>query len=133
MVPTRSAGLMRVIVMQNDSNNPQLSIVTRLHQSFADLEKAIHGARETLSHKEHVPAHVFERLDSYDQIITRQRNLAKDLERHIQIGDMVEISRHVMIINSLSGMIIDDAKQILQSLSHTAGSDIETDYQGKIC
>jgi len=46
---------------------------------------------------------------------------------------MGEISRHVMIINSLSGMIIDDAKQILQSLSHSAAYGIETDYQGEIC
>jgi len=119
--------------MQNSSENSQSSIVLRLHQSFADLEKAIHGARETLTSKENVPGNVFERLDSYDQIITRQRLLAKDLEQHIEQGDMVEISRHVMIINSLSGMIIDDAKQILQSLSHSAASGIETDYQGEIC
>ena len=94
-----------------------------MFQSFVDLEKAISGARDTLSRKENVPSHVFERLDSYDQIIARQRSLANDLERHIEGGDMIEISRHVMIINSLSGMIIDDAKQILAALADPEHSE----------
>ena len=121
-----------VNAMQNDSQNPQASIVSRLYQSFADLERAIRGARETLSQKESVPGHVFERLDSYDQIIARQRALATDLEKHIASGDLLEISRHVMIINSLSGMIIDDAKQILAALSNP-GETLEGDLSSKLC
>lgn len=110
-------------MQNNESNKSSSSIVERLYRSFADLESAISGARETLRSKTDVPAHVFQRLDSYDEIIARQRGLARDLEQHIAAGDMLEISRHVMIINSLSGMIIDDAKQILASLSSLSERD----------
>ncbi len=130
-----------MVHMQNESHNVPASIVERLFRSFTDLESAIRGARETLKHKEDVPSHVFERLDSYDQIIARQRGLARDLEDHIAGGDMMEISRHVMIINSLSGMIIDDAKQILSSLSSLEANvyadegrdDSHAEFMKKIC
>jgi hypothetical protein len=128
-------------MQNNESNKPSSSIVERLYRSFADLEAAISGARETLRLKTDVPADVFQRLDSYDEIIARQRGLARDLEQFIAAGDMLEISRHVMIINSLSGMIIDDAKQILASLSSLSerdallrSSDQDGEgYRGKLC
>jgi hypothetical protein len=123
--------------MQKEPQNPSVSIVQRLYLSFIDLERAIAGARDTLSLREDVPGHVFKRLDSYDQIIARQRSLANELEHHILEGDMLEISRHVMIINSLSGMIIDDAKQILASISSFDGAGLDedegADWAKKLC
>jgi archaellum component FlaC len=92
-------------------------IVERLVNSFSDLEKAIEGAKANLSKLDTVPAEVISRLDSYYSLVEKQRALAKSLEDHVCSGNTQEISRHIGLINGLSGMIIDDAKGILSGLS----------------
>lgn len=103
--------------MEKEST-PQLEIVERLMNSFVDLERAIEGAKSNLCKKDSVPAEVISRLSSYDAIIARQRQLAADLSTHIEAGNLSEISRHVNIINALSGMIIDDARTVLSLLAN---------------
>lgn len=105
------------------------AIVGRLYNSFSELERAIVDARATLAKRGEVPEYIFDRLATYDQIIAKQRNLAKQLEGLIVAGDIKEISRHVTIINSLSGMIIDDAKEILAKLSLGTPFDQEEEEQ----
>lgn len=95
----------------------QGNIIERLFASFGELEKAISSARATLSTKESVPEEIVKRLDSYDGILEKQRNLAQQLCEHINNGNWDEVSRHVGLINGLSAMIRDDARLILSSLS----------------
>lgn len=106
------------------------NIVNRLFKSFEELESAIEGARTNLEKKPSVPAHVFERLKSYDQILKKQRSLALILAEYVKRGDSGQVARYVTIINGLSGMIIEDARSILSSLSadgilasNTSGDD----------
>ncbi len=94
-----------------------MDIIDRLFSSFSELETAIAGAKKTLEQKENVPDEVFERLGSYDSILTKQRSFAKALCEHIERGNWDEVSRHVSIINGLSALIRDDARAILSSLS----------------
>ncbi|MCB0320508.1 MAG: hypothetical protein KDD60_06230 [Bdellovibrionales bacterium] len=110
--------------MQEDNG-----IIDRLYQSFADLEKAILGAKKTLESKEEVPREVVERLNSYDGILAKQKKLADELCQHIQSGNWDQVSRHVGLINGLSAMIRDDARAILSSLA--LNSDTE-EQDGKI-
>ena len=93
------------------------NLVERLFKSFQELESAIDGARSNLEKKSSVPEHVFERLDSYDEILKKQRTLALTLSDYVRRGDTAQVSRYVTIINGLSGMIIEDARSILSSLS----------------
>ena len=114
--------------MQDQEEN---GIIHRLFQSFQDLEKAIGGARKTLEEREGVPEEVVERLNSYDSILEKQRNLAKTLCEHIKQGNWDEVSRHVGLINGLSAMIRDDARAILSSIalnSDEAESDDNTHF-----
>lgn len=97
--------------MQNNN------IMERLFSSFVDLEQAIHSARQTLSQKGTVPPEIMERLQSYDGILAKQRNLALGLCEHINKGNWDEVSRHVGLINGLSAMIRDDARAILSTLA----------------
>lgn len=102
------------------------NIIERLFISFSELEVAIASAKRTLSKKDSVPKEVVERLNSYDDILSKQRNLALDLRKHIEIGDWDEVNRHVNLINGLSSMIRDDARAILTSLklnSDNSGED----------
>ena len=100
-----------------DSSQERGSVVERLFLSFMDLERAINGARASLSKKNSVPKEIFERLDSYNQILTDQRRLTHKLADHITAGNTAEVSRHVGLINAMSAMIIDDARGILAALS----------------
>lgn len=93
------------------------SVVGRLMNSFDDLEHAIHGARASLSRKDDVPQSVFDRLDSYQGILGKQRSLTRELAQYVKEGNVGEVGRLVNLINGLSGMIIDDARQILTALS----------------
>ena len=100
--------------MQDHESN---GIIDRLFQSFEDLEKAIGGARKTLEERDGIPPEVVERLNSYDNILEKQRNLAQSLCDSIKDGDWDEVSRQVGLINGLSAMIRDDARAILSSLA----------------
>lgn len=95
----------------------QGNIIEKLFTSFSDLEKAIVSAKDTLVKKGQVPAEIMKRLDSYDGILLKQRNLAMSLCEHMTKGNWDEVSRHVTLINGLSAMIRDDARMILSSLS----------------
>lgn len=110
LVIQRVTKLLKVDVMQGN-------IIERLFASFGDLERAIGSARETLAKKGEIPSDILQRLDSYDGILIKQRNLAASLCESINRGDWDEVSRNVTLINGLSAMIRDDARQILSSLS----------------
>ena len=95
----------------------QGNIVEKLFTSFTDLEVAIENAKTTLQKRGTVPEEVFERLGSYDSILSKQRRLATALCEHIHAGNWDEVNRHVSLINGLSSLIRDDARAILTSLS----------------
>lgn len=95
----------------------QQNIIERLFSSFSDLERAIESAKKTLAQREAIPTEIVERLRSYDGILSKQRSLAGNLCQHINSGNWDEVSRHVGLINALSGLIRDDARAILSHLS----------------
>ena len=95
-------------------------IVQRLFQSFVELERAIKFAKMTLKKKQNVPAHLLKRIDEYETILEKQRTLATALCGHACLGNWDEVARHVRIINGLSGMIRDDAREVI------AGAETET-------
>lgn len=103
----------------------QSHIVERLLASFTDLETAIHSAKKTLAAKGNIPDEIIERLDSYDGILTKQRNMAKELCQFIDAGNWEEVNRSVGIINGLSAMIRDDARSILSALSMNSDKEDE--------
>ena len=92
-------------------------IIEKLFASFTELEGAITKARSTFKTRESVPEGVVRRLESYDTILAKQRNLAVALCEAIASKDWDEVTRHVTLINGLSAMIRDDAKAILTAIS----------------
>lgn len=100
----------------------QENIIDRLFSSFTDLEKAIKSARGTLEKRGTVSPEILTRLDSYDDILAKQRGLAGELCDHIKAGNWDQVTRHVSLINGLSAMIRDDARAILSSLSINSDS-----------
>ena len=108
------------------------TIIERLFSSFSDLEQAIASAKATLASKESVPGEVFQRLNSYDGILAKQRHLAGVLCQHISQGNWNEVTRHVNLINGLSALIRDDARAILSSLALNS-DDKQIDDKTSFC
>jgi hypothetical protein len=107
-------------------------LVERLFTSFGDLEKAIAGAREALLKSGSTHKSVFERLESYSGILTNQRRLTNELAEHLKKSDQLQVSRTVAIINGLSAMIIEDARDILAGISGEPEIPVALD-ELKIC
>ncbi len=91
-------------------------IIKRLFDSFAELDRAITTAKVALERKEDAPQEIIKRVDAYADILEKQRALATSLCGHANLGDWDEVARHVKIINGLSAMIRDDAREIVAGL-----------------
>ena len=90
------------------------SLITKLVESFDELERCIEVTKRVLGSKEEVPSEVLARVEQYSSVVLKQRQLAKELQVHIQDQNWEEVGRHVRLINGLSGMIRDDAQAILK-------------------
>lgn len=89
--------------------------IQKLLNSFDELERAIFAAKQTFEAKAIAPDGILERIQNYESILNKQRSLADELCRHATLGDWQEVNRHVQLINGLSAMIRDDAKEVLSA------------------
>ncbi len=97
-------------------------VFDRLFSSIQRLSDAIVTARnaaESMSEDQRVP--LLQRLDSYQEMLDKQEASAFELYRNASRGRWTEVSRHIKIINALSSMIRDDAREII--LSAKDGTD----------
>lgn len=101
-------------------------IVDKLFLSFTELEQAINNAKATLSTKTDIPDDVFVRLNSYDDILFKQRSLASSLIYDLKQGDFEEARRKIGIINKLSQMIVSDVKDIVVLFNKEIEEEQET-------
>ena len=91
-------------------------VIKRLFESFAELERAIKSAKKTLEKNVNAPPEILERIESYEEILEKQQNLATALCGHASLGNWDEVSRHVRLINGLSAMIRDDARDVISGM-----------------
>lgn len=93
-----------------------VSTIEQLFSSMNGLGAAIKSAREKLTQRSGIVPGIMERLDSYDSILDKQRDLAVQLCRHLQAGEIVEVERLVTLINGLSRFVSEDVREVLNSL-----------------
>lgn len=91
-------------------------VITRLFQSFGELERAIASAKQALEGKQTPPQELLERIDSYEQILLKQRRLAEELCGFANSGNWGGVERNIKVINGLSQMIRDDAREVVAGL-----------------
>ncbi len=103
-------------------------IIKKLFESFNVLEQAIFSAKNTIEQRPDAPASVIERLNSYHEILCKQRELAENLDFHCKFGNWDEVARHIKLINGLSAMIRDDAKDILFAIEETPTPEKKLEY-----
>ena len=98
-------------------------IINRLFQSFTELEHAIASARTTFQEKRGGSGALMERIGVYEEILEKQKSLATVMCGYATIGNWSEVARHIKLINGLSYMIRDDARQILEGAACRAQED----------
>lgn len=104
------------------------NIVQRLFLYLVDLEKAITVTRASLSSKDALTEDILDRLECYTQILASQRRLTYELAEYLEGRNLFEVTRRITLINALSGMIISDAKNILESLSAKSSQIDNTEH-----
>lgn len=102
-------------------------VIQRLLNSFSVLEQAINGARENLSSKEQVPSDVLHRIESYSELLSKQKSVAGEIMECVKNADWEMVARKIQIINGLLDMIRQDAKDIVSALKTGEPLDDEDD------
>lgn len=92
------------------------AIVKKLFDSLSELERSISLAKKTLSAKDPIPLDLLKRVAYYEEVLLKQKTLAKSLCDCIATENWDEVSRHVRLINGLSSLIHDDAKGLVTQL-----------------
>ena len=88
--------------------------LNKLFASLDDLDNAINNAKKILVAKDS-SKRLLDRMDTYSEILSKQRALANTLSEKIKTNEVESISRIVSIISGLSFMLRDDTKEILSS------------------
>jgi len=99
-------------------NNLAQELIIKLMASLTEVQETVKDTREKLNQRNDVPQDVFNRLDSYDEIVTKQKILCEELDNHFKTKNVVEIARCVKLMNCYSSMIRDDAHEILTNHSN---------------
>ena len=93
------------------------TIIERLFESFIYLETSINTTKQALERRGDVKARgLLKRINEYNDILQKQRSLASGLCHHMAAKNWVEVARNIKLINALSSMIRDDAREILIEL-----------------
>ena len=114
-----------IILDGPDSSGAELFV--KITGSLAMLEEAVAVARMKFTAHPLVPQSIFERLNSYEEMLNKQRALAYELVDHLATGKKAEVSRCMGVINALSSFIGEDAKSIVAALGQ-----LEEEGAGKV-
>ncbi|MBP9838162.1 MAG: hypothetical protein KBC84_05560 [Proteobacteria bacterium] len=88
-------------------------LISKLLESFNELDNCIEHTKSVLAKRAGVPNDVLARVNQYSDIVLKQRSLTEDLRKYLDTQNWDEVTRHVKLINGLSSMIRDDAQSIL--------------------
>ena len=87
-------------------------VIKKLLQSINELESAIAKAKISFADRPGGDA-VIERIKHYEDMLRKQKSLTTTLCGYAVQGNWNEVNRHVKLINGLSLMIRDDARELL--------------------
>ena len=88
-------------------------LISKLLNSFGELERCISMTKEVLKDREDVPADIMSRVEQYSDMVAKQRSLALELEELIAHQRWDDVARNVKLINAFSSLIREDAQEIL--------------------
>jgi hypothetical protein len=92
-------------------------VLDKLLDSIQDLEQSITSAQRALLTDGNYHQDFFDRLRQYESMLLTQRQLADKLNVSMRKGEWEEVARSVRMINGISTMLRDDAKQVANLLA----------------
>lgn len=97
-------------------------VMKKLFRSFEELEQSLEIAKKSLAAKDPIPLEVIRRINTYEDILLKQRTLAKKLCQSMVAGDWEQVARHVRLINGFSSMLQEDAAALVKDFSGKPGA-----------
>ena len=91
-------------------------VISKLLESFTELETSIRSAKLALTKRENAPQELVDRVENYERILDKQRRLADEMWNQVAVSNWAEVGRYVKLINGLSAMIRDDAREVVTGL-----------------
>jgi hypothetical protein len=106
----------------------EVVVLDRLLESLNELENSITAAQRAVL-KGGVRPEIEARLRQYEAMLVRQRQLAISLDELISQNEWEAVNRSVRLINGISSMLRDDAREVVATLSGSGvlrneGSDL---------
>lgn len=80
------------------------------------IESALNLAKRKVAEQNPISLSLAKRIDEYDKIVLKQKELAKDICRNIIAQNWNEVSRSAKLITGLAVMINDDLNSLLGEL-----------------
>jgi len=94
--------------------------LTKLTHSIKELEDAIDNASQNIQKNPKKSNHpILERLNEYKTIVLKQKIYVNQLSKEVENENHDEIYRLVNIINGISNIIKDDAREVLSNMHGT--------------
>ena len=106
--------VMVLLELQMESGKRQTA--EKLYLSLEALENAVRKAKASLSLNSNVPAEIIDRIDSYDEILVKQRTLIGGILSERENENWPEVLKQIHVVSELSKMIKDDVLEVLKSL-----------------
>jgi len=80
------------------------------------LGRAIGLAKQSVEARANPSKDVLKRINYYEEILNKQRRLAETMCDYIKQDKWDEVTRHVKLINGLSSMIHEDARELVAQI-----------------
>ena len=91
-------------------------LIKKLFDSLTELERSITVARQTFVSLQPENDELLQRIDNYEDVLSKQRQLAQSLRDYIEAQNWGEVTRHIKLINGLSALVHDDARALVREL-----------------
>ncbi len=111
-------------------DNPSIK---KIFESFTHLDNSLTLAKRALNNLENPPVEVLSRISAYEDILEKQRTLATTMCGHASLQNWDEVKRHIKLINGLSAMIRDDAKDTASLINGANHKKDKTADNLRIC
>jgi len=105
------------------------NVVSKIVSALNELEQAIHSARSSVKDVDTDDAMLQARIDSYQEILRRQRELVHDLSVAMDKKDWTEVVRLGELVRGSSLLIKVDAGFILNWLKNPQAIRDTEEYQ----
>ncbi|MDR2338464.1 MAG: hypothetical protein LBE20_07515 [Deltaproteobacteria bacterium] len=89
------------------------SSILQLLNSLSALDSTLQRAKTTIQTYELSNPDILLRIEKYEEILQKQREIANSIHNHLKIKNWREVHRGISLINGLSRLFRDDAQSLI--------------------